>query len=287
MLNSTIINSVCSYLTNKDIIQFHKITLFYPDIRLWNERIVEDWNINENEFAYLFNNFHIKCLKLRKNHPNCFYDKLCDMRVIEVNRDSRDLIPFLDGIVQRSKRIRRLDLGLARISNIEFLSSCSALEYLNLFHTAIHDLGPLSSCSMLEDLCLSETRVSDLRPLSSCLALKRLNLYNTRVYDLVPLSLCSKLEELNLGASQNSVIQSLPPCLSLKRLILANTQIFNLELLLIHPMLEDLDLYCSTQVSDLEILFSCQTLKKLYLNHITSEDIISKLQEKGIQVILI
>ena len=62
------------------------------------------------------------------------------------------------------------------IENIQFLSSFSKLEVLNLCSTKVSSLSPLVGCISLRDIDLRDTGVSDLSPLQNSTCLRKIKL---------------------------------------------------------------------------------------------------------------
>jgi hypothetical protein len=67
MINLSNIDSICRYLDDRDIINFHKTTRFYTGLSLWYNRIFKTENINGNEFLYAVDNFPIENLELDRD----------------------------------------------------------------------------------------------------------------------------------------------------------------------------------------------------------------------------
>ena len=119
-----------------------------------------------------------------------------------------------------------MDLGHnPYLSNCEFVRNMPDLEAAILGLTEISDISPLSSCTNLEYLELFSCKVSDLSPLSACVNMKHLNVSNLPgVTDLSPLYTMTKLERyrgvMNTGVTQeemDALAAALPQCNILDR----------------------------------------------------------------------
>jgi hypothetical protein len=123
MLNSSITSSICEYLTNEDIVKLHRITRFYNNIRLWNERLVDDKDLSKDYLDYIINSFPIRCLETNEDHPVEFYDRFTDL--IRFEPHTKISRGKLIHVLSRNCCIRVLSLTQNRnIGDLSFLSMC-------------------------------------------------------------------------------------------------------------------------------------------------------------------
>jgi hypothetical protein len=66
MLNSVIINGICTYLNDHDIVKFHKITNFDPNLQLWKKRYIRSWKLIDDEISYFVDIFNQKYVRKRR-----------------------------------------------------------------------------------------------------------------------------------------------------------------------------------------------------------------------------
>ena len=141
--------------------------------------------------------------------------------------------------------LKKLDCSGTSIGNLSHLTSCTALEVLNISYcrklpsncleplvvlnnlkelncgsNANLDLSHLGSFGQLSKLNLfASTTLTSLAPLSSCASLTDLNIsYCNELSDLSPLSSCTKLVRLDVIDTNVSDLMALSPCASLKTL---------------------------------------------------------------------
>lgn len=150
------------------------------------------------------------------------------------------------------KKIARLDLKGAEISDLSPLQGLTGLSVLIISGTPVSDLLPLQGLIGLSALYLSGTPVSDLSPLQDLDGLLELDLKGTQVSDLSPLQDLAGLHWLDL---QGTEVRDLSPLQGLTGLEVVNLQ--------------------GTQVSDLSPLQGLKSLKivKISASNITRDEL--------------
>ena len=90
--------------------------------------------------------------------------------------------------------------GMLTDSNVEGLSYCHDVKYLDLGHnTLLTNIGFVSQMPKLEVAILAMCNIKDATPLASCPELEYLEIANTYISDLRPLSGLTKLRHLNVA----------------------------------------------------------------------------------------
>lgn len=93
-------------------------------------------------------------------------------------------------------RLKALDLGHNKITNLDFLQYTPELELLIVADNKITDITPIGQLTHLKYLELFKNNVTDLSPLSNCKELLDLNITWLPVTDLSPLYELNSLERL-------------------------------------------------------------------------------------------
>ena len=88
------------------------------------------------------------------------------------------------------------------LCDISPLATCTVLEQLSAWKTAIQDLTPLAGHPSLRDINLNSTKVTDVSPLADIPTLERVWLYGTAVEDVSCLASLPRLNDLNLRKTQ-------------------------------------------------------------------------------------
>lgn len=117
-------------------------------------------------------------------------------------------------------KMRALDLGHNRITDISFLESMPDLKILILADNSISDISPLAKCTKLEYIELFMNNIVDFSPLSGLDRLLDLNLCHNKAVDASPLKSLTQLERLWLSYNREmpesetaAVQEALPDCL--------------------------------------------------------------------------
>lgn len=162
-------------------------------------------------------------------------------------------------------RLTRLNASfLNAFSEIEPLSMCVCLRYLNLNRTLVKGLEPLSNCIRLETLKLRATPVQDIVPLRNCTRLKKLTLAQSRVSDISALAACVLLTNLDIQGTRVASIAALKSCRALRILDLGNSEVNDVNCLACCPQLESISLQ-NADVNDVSCLSGLKGLRKLDL----------------------
>ena len=96
-------------------------------------------------------------------------------------------------------KIKEINLGERRISNITGLEKFTSLEKIDLCNNSIQNIAPLTSLANLKEINLNHNKVSSLANISNLTALEHLSLYNNKVRDFSPLLGMTSLLYLDLG----------------------------------------------------------------------------------------
>ena len=133
--------------------------------------------------------------------------------------------------LNRLKTLRVLDLSNNAITNMNPLTSLSALDELYLGHNAVETVPALQGLKTLRILDLSYNAVSYASGVSSCPSLERLNLSHNKIGSLTPLSALKELVWLNASNNQVSNTAVLAPCTKLESLILNDNRLTDVDFL--------------------------------------------------------
>jgi hypothetical protein len=229
MLNSHIINSICSYLNNKNIIKLHKITKFYPNIHLWNYRLLDKKQFTRYEFDYLLSNFPVKNLFLE-------FDTDKDIHILENYINIRKLMIYYYNamsscanvdisFISVCKNLKELWLYgfpcLTFNNNTKYIRQCNNLKGLHIKCIRGVNIEILSKFKNIEELSLCETRLKNINfitPLHKNLRVLDISC-NVSLSDLSPIINCPKLECFSMNVTSISDISPISNCLELKEFI--------------------------------------------------------------------
>ena len=138
------------------------------------------------------------------------YTVLTDVTKILASSDSE---PKLEGLdtepLQYCRDVVYLDLGHNRIADISFVEHMPNLEVAVLAINYWSDATPLASCTKLEYLEIFSTAVRDLSPLAGLTNLRHLNICNLPITDASPLYGLTNLERLWVGCTTSLSSSSL------------------------------------------------------------------------------
>ncbi len=122
--------------------------------------------------------------------------------------------------------MKRLNLPLNNISDLNPLSGLTNLENLHLWGNPISDLSPLSNLTNLKHLDLGGCHVSDITPIANLTQLTYLTLHsNLRIVNIAPLANLRQLTELQLSHNKIVDISVLANLTNLKALTLYGNRI--------------------------------------------------------------
>jgi internalin A len=272
MLNSNIINSICQYISNPDIVRLHKITKFYPNIKLWDKRLVKEVDgflresdLKVEEFIYIVKRFPVRRVSIGTSHIDEFYSNLCNLTYFESNpaisnaiftsiikrsENIEDLVidarEFDLSYLESRKKIRSLTLKVGEISNISYLANFD-LEELSL-SSSNFDMSLIHDYQKIKKLCLSLCNITSISLLPNYKNLVILDLSrNQQLFDISLVENCKELKELNLHRTHVSDLSALGSCHKLETLFISGTL-----------------------VSDISPLEGCQNLNKLYARGVFS-----------------
>lgn len=130
-------------------------------------------------------------------------------------------------VIAGLENLERLDLYNTAVRDIGELNGLRKLKFLNLSCTAVQDISALKSLSLVDTLDLSCSGVEDLTPLAGHPGLESLILYGTSVRVLDALAGLPNLSKLNLSrtAVTNDSLTALETLPSLKSVFLRETAI--------------------------------------------------------------
>jgi hypothetical protein len=163
-------------------------------------------------------------------------------------------------------RLLHISLRASPIADLRPLSSLTALETIDLSHTAVVDLAPLSGARVLRRVDVTNTAVADLTPLSGLAALQSLDVTNTAVANLTPLSGARALRSLHLSGTDVFDLGPLSGAKALQSLRLSHTAVADLAPLSGASALQDLHL-SNTRVANLAPLSGLEALQSLHLTN--------------------
>ncbi|TMW67518.1 hypothetical protein Poli38472_011138 [Pythium oligandrum] len=136
--------------------------------------------------------------------------RLPSVRKLRINSDRfmlRDDPRFDLSHLRQFPSLVELDLSAAGdLVDISGLEGLTSLRYLDLAHTAVHDITAVSSLPQLVELNLDTTPVASIQPLEGLTQLRVLNLsYTQQLRDLSPLRSLTRVRELMLN--QKSILE--------------------------------------------------------------------------------
>lgn len=107
-----------------------------------------------------------------------------------------------------ARKIEKLDLADAGISDLTSLQHFAGLKELNLANNTVSDISALSGLTKLEVLNLENNLMSDLSALSGLVKLTRLDLNANNISDLSPLAGLTRLTMLDIRSNKISDISA-------------------------------------------------------------------------------
>ncbi len=158
-----------------------------------------------------------------------------------------------------------LNLAIAGIADISFLTDFPRLTHLILYKNQISDLAPLMALTKLTTLNLWANQTADLSPLQALTQLKELVLENNQITDLSPLQALTQLTYLNLSNNQVADLSPLKALTQLNVLWLNDNKIADISPLMALTQLNNLDLRYN-QVADLSPIKALIQLTYLFLS---------------------
>lgn len=102
-------------------------------------------------------------------------------------------------VLRYCTRLRALDLGHNRITDLSFLTAMPELKILILADNSISDISPLAQCTKLEYVELFMNDIVDFSPLATLTSLRDLNLCHNKAVKADSLAALTQLERLWLS----------------------------------------------------------------------------------------
>ena len=181
--------------------------------------------------------------------------------------------------LKKLKNLESLEMGYLDTSNFEVLASFSKMRHLDLGGTKISDLTPISGLINLEYLGLVRTEIKNIDLLASLTNLKELNLGGTQISDIKALANLTKLEKLHLHGSKVTDISPIAKLTNLQKLDIYYSQISDITALEGLTNISELELW-GTKIKDISPLKNLKKLQQIGLYNInTSEEQIAELQK--------
>lgn len=132
----------------------------------------------------------------------------------------------LAGILKGLPKLRELNLGDGKISNVSSLAGLTQLTKLHLHDNTIADVAPLTDLTNLTELHLNDNRVANIEGLKTLSELQVLNLNgNHRVADVSPLSGLTSLTHLFLSRNRIADVSPLKGLTNLQELTVDRNRI--------------------------------------------------------------
>ena len=162
--------------------------------------------------------------------------------------------------------LQSLDLRHTAVADIAPLAGLTALQILGLSQTSVADIAPLAGLTALRFLSLIQTAVAELSPLARLTALQHLWLNQTAVADIAPLAHLTALQFLDLDQTAVADIAPLARLTALQSLGLSQTAVADIAPLAgLGEALEWLSLQ-DTRVADLSPISRLWLLRVLVLD---------------------
>ena len=200
-------------------------------------------SLDQNWQAYF-----MRTLEVGENPTQDDFDKIKNLEVIDMagqTEDFKTLEPLGDlkkikklwyGAVSKEKleyistltQLEELNIGQSKIADISSLSNLKNLRKLELFETNITDISALSGLTKLEFLDCSKTKIKDLSPISELENLKVLYLNNTPLKSLKGLGNLTNIEELSFIQAKVDDLTPLEEMKELRELVILDTNVSSL-----------------------------------------------------------
>ena len=178
-----------------------------------------------------------------------------------------------DITVADAKRVQKLDLTDAGITDISALRYFSGLTRLDLCNNFVADISPLSELTKLKDLNLEKNLIKDVTPLAGLVRLRELDLNENSISDISALSDLTMLTMLDIRYNDVSDISVLANMPEMEELYMShNDGLYDLTPLSNMPALWYLG-FKETAVSDISPLRNDTALKSLTLSWTNVSDI--------------
>ncbi len=138
--------------------------------------------------------------------------------------------------------LTRLDLSVAKISDLQPLAGLTKLTNLKIAGNEISELQPLAGLTKLNYLIIGGNKITNVKPLSGLTKLTFLSIGQNQIQDIKPLASLINLDLLYLDVNQIDDLKPLAGLRKLTQLNLRDNNIVNLKPLASLTKLTDLNL---------------------------------------------
>jgi Leucine-rich repeat (LRR) protein len=215
------------------------------------------WNsLDENWQAYF-----MKTLEIKENPTQDDFDKIKQLEVIDMMGQTQEfttLEPLSD-----LKNLKKLWLGGLQIDSLNYISTLTGLEELNVGQSNIRDISPLSSLKNLKKLELFETNIDDISALAGLTKLEFLDCSKTKIKDLSPISELENLKVLYLNNTPLKSLKGLGNLTNIEELSFIQAKVDDLTPLEEMKGLREL-VILDTNVSSLDPISGIESLSLIY-----------------------
>lgn len=163
-------------------------------------------------------------------------------------------------------KLETLNLNNCGVSNIEALSSLTALKVLYVDDNSINDLTAVGKMASLEELYICRNAVTSLSALSDLKALRILDVSLNSLDSISPLGQCTTLSELNLSENKLTDIKAIGSLVNLTVLKAAKNSIEDVEGIEKCTKLQVFDL-SNNKLTDISGLAEIATLTEVNIDY--------------------
>ena len=159
-----------------------------------------------------------------------------------------------------------LDIKYNKISSLDGLQNCTALQYLGCYYNDLSSLDGLQYCKDIQTLYISSNNISSLNGLQNCVALQTLYISYNNLIALFGLENCTALQTICCNNNNISSLDGLENCTALQKLDISENNINSLDVLQNCTALQALHITWNN-INSLDGLQNCTALRYLHCNN--------------------